>query len=381
MRPNATTPRVGLLCYGLERPLSGTTRVARQLGEALVRSQECEVTFLTTYPTGPFRQAPFQSRYLPGCRLLPGLMVLGGPLIALAARRLGLDVVHDPVGVSPFTLGRWAGAFRRVTAVHDAIAFRFPQGYPLLNNVLHRRYVPATLHNVDAVIADSQSGRRDIARYLHWAAEKTFVVPLGVDARFRPMHPDVARRVAHRYGLERPFILTVGAQQARKNVSQVVAAFAELRRQLPHHTLAIAGPTQWTHRGVDDAVRAQGIGDSVRRLGYVADEDLPALYSAADVFVFPSLYEGFGLPVVEAMACGTPVVCSDTTSLPEVAGSAALLVDPTNAAALAEAVRRVLLDANLRRELRGQGLARAAEFTWERAARLTVEVYRHVLRE
>ncbi len=306
-------------------------------------------------------------------------MALGGPLIALAAHRLRLDVVHDPIGVSPFMLGRWAGQFRRLTTIHDAIAFRYPEGYPWLNNLLHRRYVPASLPNLDGVVAVSEDAARDLARFMGVPPARIHVVPSGVSAHFRPVPPDAAAAVAQRYGLTGPYILSVGAQKAHKNVARLVAAFAQVRDAFPDVRLAIAGPTQWRHSGVEDEIARQGVASAVARLGYVAEDDLPALYSAARLFALPSLYEGFGLPVLEAMACGAPVVCSNTTALPEVAGDAALLVDPTDVDALAAALRRLLADDGLRCDLAARGLARARQFTWEQTARNMVRVYRAVL--
>src|SRR5262245_66015446 len=156
-------------------------------------------------------------------------MLLGGPLIALLARRLGLDLVHDPIGVSPFTLGRAAGRFRRVVTLHDAIAFEYPQGYPFLNNLLHRTHVPATLGNVDAVATDSQHARDALVRYLGLRPERVPVIPLGASARFRPVAPEEARAVAARHGLDGPFVLHVGAYQARKNILRLIEAFTRAR--------------------------------------------------------------------------------------------------------------------------------------------------------
>jgi glycosyltransferase involved in cell wall biosynthesis len=372
--------RIGLLMNGVDRPLTGVTRVALELGRALRRSGECEVVFLTPYRHGPFRdEAGTVSQYLPGCSRVPGLMILGGPMIAVAARRMRLDLVHDPVGVSPFTLGRWAGRFRRVVAVHDAIAFRYPEGYAWLNNFLHRRFVPATVANVDAVITGSDHARADVARFLEFPPSQTYVVPYGVSAEFRPIREDVAARVAASYGLSRPFVLWVGVRQARKNLVTLVSAFAGLHRILPTHQLALVGPSPADDDGLWRQVRDLGLTHEVVQVGHVPDGDLPAIYSAAELFAFPSLYEGFGLPVIEAMACGTPVVCSNATSLPEVAGGAALLVDPTNVGDLCDAMRRVLTEPAQRDLLRERGLARAMEFSWDRAARATLDVYRQVL--
>jgi glycosyltransferase involved in cell wall biosynthesis len=369
--------RVGFLTYGLDRPLSGVSRVALELGRELLRRDDVEVVFLTPYRTGPFVGEPgVRRQHLPGCRLLPGLMLLGGPLIARLARRLRLDLVHDPIGVSPFTLGRWAGRFRRLVTLHDAIAFEYPQGYPLLNNLLHRTYVPATLGNVDAVATDSEHARAALVRYLGLRPDRVPVIPLGVDAgRFRPVAPDAARAAAARYGLTGPYVLYVGAYQARKNILGLIEAFTRVRRAQPGLRLALAGPSLWAYPALRERVDALPP-QAVHVLGYVAEPDLPALYSAASVYVLPSLYEGFGIPVLEAMACGTPVVCSTASSLPEVAGDAALLVDPNDPGAIAAAILRAATDRDLAEDLRRRGLARARGFTWERTAGGYAALYR-----
>jgi glycosyltransferase involved in cell wall biosynthesis len=363
--------RVGFVTYGLDRPLSGVGRVALELGRALAASPECQVTFLTPYRRGPFVDAPSRV-YLPGCRLLPGLMLLGAPLIALAAGRLGLDAVHDPIGVSPFYLGRWAGRFRRVVTLHDAIAFQYPQGYPWLNNFLHRTYIPATLGNVDEVGTDSHDARAALVRHMRLPAERVTVVPIGVSRRFEPVPAEQARATAARYGL-RDYVLYVGAFQARKNVLRLVDAFDRARARIPTTQLALIGPSQWRY---PELARRLEHSEGVRVLGYVPEEDLPALYAGASAFVLPSLYEGFGLPVLEAMACGAPVVCSNTTSLPEVAGDAALLVDPHDVDGMADAIARAVSDRALAADLTRRGLARAQEFTWERTAAEYVSLYR-----
>jgi glycosyltransferase involved in cell wall biosynthesis len=152
-----------------------------------------------------------------------------------------------------------------------------------------------------------------------------------------------------------------------------------VRLALPRYRLVVVGPTLWRYSGLQQKINELGLQDHVSILGYVADEDLPALYSAASLFAFPSLYEGFGLPVLEAMACRTPVVCSNSSSLPEVAADAAVLVDPTNTEALAEAMCSVLRDVDLKEELCRRGLQRAREFSWEKTARGTVAMYRELL--
>ena len=371
--------RIGYLTYGLDRPLSGVTRVAQELGRALAERGELEITYLTPYRRGPFRDGRHRAQYLPGCALLPALMVLGGPLITAIARRLRLDLVHDPVGISPFTVGRSLGRYRRVVTIHDAIAFRYPEGYPWLNNFLHRRFIPATLPWVDAVVTVSQHAASDLKQYLRVPSSRLFVVPNGVSPAFQPLPAACVESVTARHGLDRPYVLSVAAHQARKNVAGVLEAFAQVRACHPDLLLALAGPTLWPFPEHRERIVRLGLTEAVRQLGYVPDEDLPALYGGASAFAFPSLYEGFGLPVLEAMACGTPVVCSNASSLPEVAGDAAIAVDPTDNSGLASALASVVDDPALAGRLRERGLARAAAFSWTAAAQQLSHVYDEVM--
>jgi glycosyltransferase involved in cell wall biosynthesis len=355
------------------------TRVSLELAEALGRRGDCELVPLTPYRRGPFRRPRSPAVWLPGCARLPGLLALGGPLLALVAKRHRLDLIHDPTGASPFTLGRWAGRFGRVLTIHDAIAFVSPESYPLANRVLHRWVVPATLRNVDLVVTASEHAASDLQRHLGLPRDRLAVVPNGVSERFRPdpASNDVAVRA--RLGLDRPYLLSVGARQARKNLGRLLEAFAQARLAREEYTLALAGPTQWGGLDLERLVVDRGLAGRVRLLGYVAESDLPAVYRGASAFLFPSLYEGFGLPVLEAMACGVSVICSNTSSLPEVAGDAALLVDPTDVAAMAAALDELLGSPALRRDLTARGVARAAGFRWEQAAERMVGLYRQVL--
>jgi glycosyltransferase involved in cell wall biosynthesis len=374
--------RIGFLTYGLDRPLSGISRVALELGSALNRHPDCDVVFLRPYQDGPFFDEPGVTGVrLPGCARLPGLMALGGPMIAYAARRARLDLVHDPTGVCPFTLPAAWGTFRRVVTIHDAIAFRFPKGYPLLNNLLHRHYVPITVRNTDAVITVSDYARADLSRFLGIPDDRLHVVPNGVGSAFRPVPIEDAQAVAARYGLRQPYILTVGNLQARKNLPRLVEALAMIDGSMLPHRLAIVGRPMWKGENLAAMIDWEAVRDRVVITGYVADADLPAIYSAADFFVLPSLHEGFGLPIIEAMACGTPVITSNAASLPEVAGGAALTVDATDVRALAEAIQRLAGDPILRLTLKTRGLKRVEASGWDSVAAMTVAVYKRVLRD
>ena len=361
--------RVGVLCYGLERPLSGVTRVALELGRGLLTRPDLEVTFLTPYRRGPFvGQVDARTVYLPGCRLLPGLMLFGGPLMTLIAKARGLDVLHDPIGMSPFTLPRAVAPYRRVVSIQDAIAFEYPQGYPWLNNLLHRTYVPATLPMADVVATGSEASRRSISRYYHVAPSGIRVIPYAVSPRFRPWPPGESAAVARKHGIPGPYVLYVGAFKAHKNVVALIDAFSRVASKLPNHRFVFVGPRQWSFPEMDAAIARASLGDRLTMVGYVPEDDLPALYSAADACVLPSLHEGFGFPALEAMACGTPLICSTSSSLPEVAGDAAYMIDPHDTNAIAEAIVDVVKNQDLAARLRRDGLARAATFTWKKVA-------------
>ncbi len=260
-----------------------------------------------------------------------------------------------------------------VTTFYDLAAAHYPELYDAVELRLYERIIPTAARRSAAVIAISEATRRDLIEVLGVPSEKIFVTPLGVAGHFRPV-ANAAEVVAKSHGLSQPYLLaSVGSGHPRKNLSGVVDAFSRLADE--RLTLAIIG-TAARDREALSAIDSSPARDSIRLLGHVVEQDLPAIYSAAAVFCFPSFYEGFGLPVLEAMACGTPVVCSNVSSLPETAGEAALLVDPTAPGAVAEALRSVLEDEGRQRELAAAGLARAAAFTWERTARLTLRAYR-----
>jgi len=225
-------------------------------------------------------------------------------------------------------------------------------------------------------IAVSKTVKADVEHYLRLPPERVRAVPLAAAPCYRPLD-DAATLAAVRakYGLPERFILNVGALEPGKNQATLLRAFHRLKGQSLHHRLVIAGPPAWRYERLLRLVDKLGLGDEVRFLGYVPVEDLVALYNLADLFVFPSLYEGFGLPPLEAMACGLPVVASTAPALREVLDGAALLVQPQYVAGLAEAMAAALRDPGVSGRLRDAGLQRAALFSWERTARETAAVY------
>ena len=268
---------------------------------------------------------------------------------------------------------------RSVFTLHDLAFARYPETQTTLNRLFLRSMTPRFLRAADRVIAISEATKSEAVRLFGIRAERIRVVPLGVSAAFTPATADAADAVCRKYGLPRTFVLSVGTLEPRKNHVTLLSAYKALRNRNVDVGLVIAGKRGWRCDAFFERVRALGLEGKVTLTGFVPDADLPALYSAGAVFAFPSLHEGFGLPPLEAMACGTPVVAADAASLPEVIGNAGLLVDPRDDVALARAIERALTDVNLRASLRARGLERAALFTWERTARETLQVYEEAL--
>jgi glycosyltransferase involved in cell wall biosynthesis len=298
------------------------------------------------------------------------------PIEALMGR---VGLLHEPDFVLPPTLPRTP----TVLTVHDLTFIRDAESaLPKLRRYLSR-VVPRSVARATHVLADSIATKTDLIELLRTPAEKITVLYGGVDARFAPVRdPDKLATVRARYNIgSEPFVLGLGTIQPRKNYERLVQAFANLLALEPlasNLRLVIVGGKGWLYDSIFAQVKRLGVADRVMFPGFVDDHDLPALYSAATLFAFPSIYEGFGLPVLEAMACGTPVVTSNTSSLVEVGGDAALLVEPTNVDAIADAMRRILQGADLQRTLTTRGFEQARRFTWEKAALQLREIYERI---
>lgn len=284
------------------------------------------------------------------------------------ARRDRIDVYHG-------TNYRLRGRGRRgdVLTVHDLVAERFPS---LVKRGRASRKTRRMAREATAIIAVSESTARDLVELYGMSREKITVIHHGVAEGFVPAPlPDAREWVKRQCGIDRPFILSSGTIEPRKNLPTLIRAYASLPRIRDDFDLVLAGGWGWGKADVDRTVKELGVAGRVRMTGHLTSEALRWVYCAADLFVYPSLYEGFGLPPLEAMACGTPVITSCGSSLPEVVGDAGILVDPRNVEGLAGAIARVLEDREMQHRMRERGIARAKRFSWEACARETLKVY------
>ena len=329
-----------------------------------------------------FLHAPPASNSVP---VLPALRQVQVPLTvgrwrvplatSLALMGTGIDLLH--VQFAAPILCR----VPLIVTVHDIMYEHYPEYYAPPDLTQLRRRVPRTVGQARLVLTGSEFSKQDLIARYGVRPERIAVTSNGVEPRFAPVRDDIVLSgIRERVESPHGYILFVGALKPNKNLHRLIESYARLREtDRTRHKLVLAGAsTDTLSTSLRTAIAASGFASDIVLPGYIADVDLPALYSAADLFVQPSLFEGFGLPPLEAMACGTAVVTSNTTSLPEVVGEAALTVDPTDVEALARAMAAVLDNDSLRRDLEHAGIARASTFTWERTARIVLDAYQTV---
>ncbi|HEX9304225.1 MAG TPA: glycosyltransferase family 1 protein [Thermoanaerobaculia bacterium] len=272
---------------------------------------------------------------------------------------------------------------RAIVTIHDIIHLLYPQFLPNRVALVYARVmIRRALARADRIITVSYNSKRDLVDYFGITPSRVDVIYNGVSSRFRPNVPFEERaRVARKYGLRPPYLLFLGGEKPHKNVQNVVRAFAEARRDRPDlpHLLALAGPMPKNSARIDALIAALDVGAAIARPGLIEEDDLPGLFAGADVLLYPTLYEGFGLPVVEAMACGTPVLTSSTSALQEIAGGYAYLVDPLDVDAIARGIVALATDPKVRADFVELGKKRALDFSWDKAAERTLEVYGEAL--
>lgn len=367
--------RIGIDFTSASRERAGIGRYARELIRALARlDQTNRYTLfvprdahdeLLNNPWAPnfaIKRGPFTER------LFAAMWHRARVPLPIETFTGAVDVFYSPDFLLPPTRAK-----RTIVTVHDLSYVRVPECFPApLLNYLNAA-VPHALKRADLIFADAASTQRDLHEVYSIPLERIRVLYSGVDERFRPQVPEESRARVRELTGGKPYLLSVSTIQPRKNYARLIDAFARLvgdaRAQIADAVLVIAGSKGWMYEEVFESVRRFDLAKRVIFPDFFSDADLPALYAGATLFVYPSLYEGFGLPVAEAMACGAPVVTSNASSLPEVAGDAALYFEPRDVNAMAQAMQRALNDEALRADLRAKGLEQAKMFSWEKAAR------------
>lgn len=295
--------------------------------------------------------------------------------LSVELARFRLDVLHSPDFIPPLH-----GAKHHVITVHDLNFLRVPQQKDGAAQRYYNEQIRWAVRHADHILAVSETTKSDLILLLGTPSDKITVQPHGVDTHFRPLDPPNIEAERKILGLPERYILFVGTLEPRKNIPALLTAFRELHRsQAEMPALVLAGRIGWLFEETAAQITAmQQAGLPIHCRDDIEDHQLPALYNAAEVLVLPAFYEGFGLPVLEAMACGTPVIASNISSLPEVLGDAGLLIDPYQPDTLTAALMRVLTDSTLRVRMRQQGIVRAHDFTWERSAQIALSVYQRV---
>ncbi|MBI3537896.1 MAG: glycosyltransferase family 4 protein [Chloroflexi bacterium] len=376
-----SSPRVGLNAQLLN--LSGNYRSAGISWYIyyLLKQLETDQRFAyTVFLNDPRASADFIKLQLARTRLPtrnPLVRILWEQLfLSRALARARVDLFHALAFAAPRV-----NSIPSIVTIYDLSFLHFPQSFNAVNRVYLRWAVSDALRRAQAVIAISESTKRDLVARYGISSDRVRVIYCGKADGFTPTRDEasLAQWRAAR-GLPARLILSVGTLEPRKNAITLLRAFARAKRagHLPHQ-LVLIGARGWKYENIARVIEEEGLGADVRWAGYVPQNELGNWYRAAEIFVYPSLYEGFGLPPLEAMACGTPVIASNISSLPEVVGDAARLIDPQNIAMLADAMIEVARDANLKMELRARGLIQAEKFSWQRMGNETVRLYQQIL--
>ena len=267
-----------------------------------------------------------------------------------------------------------------IVTVLDLIAILFPKDCWFGKSTLYKLFLPRTLKNADKIIAISQNTKDDLIKHFNIPEEKIRVIYLAANKSYKLLPKEEINKIKIKYNLNYSFILYVGTLEPRKNIVRLIEAFYKARNENSiNHKLVFTGRKGWKYENIFNKIKELNLEKDIIFTGYVSDEDLPALYNTADLFVYPSIYEGFGLPPLEAMACGTPVITSNVSSLPEVVGNAGIMVNPYNVNELADKITEVLTNEELKKELSQKGLERAKLFSWEKCAKETMEVFEEAI--
>ncbi|HYK21375.1 MAG TPA: glycosyltransferase family 1 protein [Pyrinomonadaceae bacterium] len=376
---NAVPLRIAIDAHAVGTKLGGNESYAVHLVESL--AQIDSFNQYTIYITTNEARDRFHRRW-PNFKVratLPHTPVIRIPLtLSAELRKNPVDVLHVQFTAPPFC------PCPTVVSIHDLSFEHLPETFKRRSRMQLRLTVRKSARRAARILSLSEHSRRDIIETYGISPDRVTAIPLAAASHFAPITDSrELQRVRHNYGIDGEYILSVGSIQPRKNLARLVKAYAFLRAEYSEDKLpklVLAGKCAWLYDETLRALEETGLRDAVVLTGYVPEADLPALYSGALCFIYPSYFEGFGLPPLEAMKCGAPVIVGNRTSLPEVVGDAALTVDPFDVEAIAAAIKRLMSDSQLRQELRSKGQQRAGMFDWRETARKTLKVYQEVCR-
>jgi glycosyltransferase involved in cell wall biosynthesis len=366
--------RIAIDGSAIPRQMAGAGVYTYQLIRALAKV-ETEHEFVTFARGGLFDDLP--DLEVINIRPMPPPIRLAWEQVVLPVllRRRGIDLLHSPHHHTPTIV---LPGVSRVVTFNDITFMLLPDRYPRVRRMYMNAVTRAAARLASAIITPSEAVRTDVVTKLN-PESNIIVVPDAAGPQYTPATQSEINRVRERYDIQGSYILSVSSLEPGKNRTRLIEAFAQARADHPSVLLVIVGQPAWDYAGDSDVVKRLDLEQAVRFTGYVPDEDLPPLYSGAEMLAYPSLYEGFGLPILEAMACDTPVITSDVGATAEVASDAALLVDPVDVDSIASAITRLLGDDQLRESLRAKGRIRAGKFSWERTAKETLAVYEQAL--
>ncbi|HEC88422.1 MAG TPA: glycosyltransferase family 1 protein [Thermoplasmata archaeon] len=371
---------IGIISDRLNRPLTGVGNYLLNLIENMKTKEDI---YLISYEKNPFYK-DFKEVIMKN----PLPFLKGKPHIYFwhiymqyklpHMKEIKLDILHSPENS---TLFRKFKNIKKVVTVHDMILYIFGEIKNIIDFARYRFLMPRVLKTADRIIAVSNNTKRDLISYLGISEEKIEVIYEGVSKQYKPLDKNEVKIFKKKYHLEEPFILYVGSFLPHKNIPALIKAFYKLKNQYQiKNKLVLCGKKEKLTY-ILKLIKRLNLQKDIIFTRYIPTRELPYLYNAADLFVYPSLYEGFGLPPLEAMACGTPVITSNTSSLPEVVGDAGIMIDPHDVDELTKTIYEVLTDEKLRKELSNKGLKRVKKFSWEKTAKETLKVYEEVYDE
>jgi glycosyltransferase involved in cell wall biosynthesis len=370
---------VGILSWMIDRKRTGVNNYLYNLIKNMIKNGKADEISLIHYEKS---EDPIYSQVKDIIIPEIPLKLTSAIGIPQAVKNADIDILHVPVHwynqITPFLFNR---EIKKVLTIHDLTPILFPEMHTRETNLTWKSSLKFIKNRTNIVICDSVSTKNDCMKLLKIPEKRLKVIPLSADEQYKPIKnkEHIRDELKREYNIDYPFILFVGTLEKRKNVPILLKSFYKLKKSKLNHKLVIVGGKGWKYTRIFDLIEGLNLENDVIFTDYVSDEYLVKLYNAADLFVYPSLYEGFGLPPLEAMACGCPVITSNTSSLPEVVGDAGVMVDPNDIDSLTESMIKILTDNEYREEMGRKSLERAHMFSWKKTAEETWDVYKEVL--